>query len=63
LTQQQPISSFVLRVFPVGADPKTGGNLWRIKVTHVQTNEAVTVRTMEEAASYMDEVVERGYAI
>jgi len=57
------ISSFVLRAFLVGKDPESGTHLWRIKVTNVQTNEAVTVRTMEEAALYMNEALERGFAV
>jgi len=55
------ISSFVLRAFLVEQDPESGICQWRIKVTNVQTNEAVTVRTMEEAALYMNETLERGF--
>jgi hypothetical protein len=60
---QQPISSFVLRVLLVGNDPKSGGKQWRIKVTHVQSNEVVTVQTMEEATRYMDRIIEGGFAV
>jgi hypothetical protein len=60
MIDQSIVKSFVIR-FSLNHDASAQNtHRWRIKITHVQNQEEVTVNTMEEAYSYMHEVLERG---
>jgi hypothetical protein len=60
MTDHSIIQSFVIRFSCIKDAAVNSTQRWRIKITHVQKQEEVTVNTMEEAYSYMNEVLERG---
>jgi hypothetical protein len=61
MTDHSVVNSFVLRFSLMKKDAAArSAQRWRIKVTHVQNQEEVTVHSMEEAYNYMNEVLERG---
>jgi hypothetical protein len=60
MTDHSIVSSFVVRFSIIQDAAARSVHRWRIKITHVQNQEEVTVNTMEEAYSYMNEVLERG---
>ncbi|QOR67477.1 hypothetical protein IM538_04875 [Cytobacillus suaedae] len=53
----QLISSFVVRCNLVDIDETSGKKQWRIKVSHVQGEEEVAVKNMDEAVSFMKQVI------
>lgn len=55
----QVMSSFVLRCSPLEHEDATN-HKWRIRVTHVQNQDEVTVSTLQEAMKFIDEVLKRG---
>lgn len=57
----QVMSSFVLRCSPLEHEHEDAANhKWRIRVTHVQNQDEVTVSTLQEAMKFIDEVLKRG---
>jgi hypothetical protein len=55
----QVMSSFVLRFSPLECED-LADHKWRIRVTHVQNQDEVTVSTLQDAMNYIDEVLKRG---
>ncbi len=53
----QLISSFVVRCNLVDIDEISGEKHWRIKVSHVQGEEEVAVKNMDEAVSFMKQII------
>ncbi|WP_442603463.1 hypothetical protein [Paenibacillus sp. KN14-4R] len=57
--QSQVVSSFVLRFSPNEAS-REQDRPWRIRVTHVQSQEEVTVGTLDDAMKYIDDALKKG---
>ena len=55
----QVMSSFVLRFSPLEREDALDYK-WRIRVTHVQNQDEVTVSTLQDAMNYIDDVLKRG---
>lgn len=55
----QPVSSFIVRFHTAAIDPNTLEKMYRIKVTHVQTEHECTFDYLEEAFRYMKRSVEQ----
>jgi len=57
------LTSFVLRFSRLGGGRKDGSGAetprWRIRVTHVQSNDETVVNSLEEAMRYIGRIVER----
>lgn len=53
----QLISSFVVRCNLVDFDEASGKKQWRIKVSHVQGEEEVAVKNIDEAVSFMKQII------
>ncbi|TCZ77134.1 hypothetical protein E0485_11765 [Paenibacillus albiflavus] len=55
----QVMSSFVLRFSPL-EDEDRADHKWRIRITHVQNQDEVTVSTLQDAMNYIDDALKRG---
>lgn len=53
------VSSFVVRCKPLAGE-FAADTLWRIRVTHVQGQEEVTVVSLDEAMRYIERIMKRG---
>ncbi|MCA1030963.1 hypothetical protein LCL95_08020 [Bacillus timonensis] len=53
MNELQLIQSFVVRCNLLDVSDGTGQKQWRIKVTHVQGEEEITLTSLEEALAYM----------
>lgn len=53
------VSSFVLRCSPVQS-PHADEPIWRVRVTHVQSQKEWTVMSLAEAMTAIEKVLERG---
>ncbi|MCR8644158.1 hypothetical protein NV379_16005 [Paenibacillus sp. N1-5-1-14] len=60
--QSQVVSSFVLRFSQLGTEG-IQERPWRIRVTHVQSQEEVTVGTLDDAMKYIDDALKKGTSL
>ncbi|MFT4414864.1 hypothetical protein ACLM5H_13475 [Fredinandcohnia humi] len=58
MSDNQTITSFVVRCALVDVDEVTLKKQWRIKVSHVQGEDEVVVADLEDALSFMKRVIE-----
>ncbi|WP_079508004.1 hypothetical protein [Mesobacillus jeotgali] len=56
----QQVTSFVLRFQLADIENETGKKYWRVKVTHVQEEKEALFESIDEAMSFIKEVVGEG---